>query len=128
MTTHLPTRGIQDVMARQAPSRDDDGNILQLPSGGNATYIGSWTTFQIRNESLITETRSDETAHQLNVHQVMTGRSGNTKAKLSNQRIRQLAFQHNMVKLKHLTMITSRPSKITFGIEWSCSMREKDAE
>ena len=95
-------------MARQAPSRDDDGNILQLPSGGNATYIGSWTTFQIRNESLITETRSDETAHQLNVHQVMTGRSGNTKAKL-NQRIRQLAFQHNMVKLKHLTMIIKSP-------------------
>jgi len=30
---------------RQAPSRDDNGNIVQLPSGGNTTYTGSWTTF-----------------------------------------------------------------------------------
>ena len=94
------------VPPRQAPSRDDDGNIIRLPSGGNTTYTGSWTTFQIRNESAITEARFDEVAHRHNVHQVYTGRSGNTKAKL-NQRIRQLAFQHNMVK--HLTMIIKSP-------------------
>ena len=91
---------------RQAPSRDDNGNIVQLPSGGNTAYIGSWTTFQIRNESLITQARSDEIAHRLNAHQLMTGRAGNPKTKL-NQRIRQLAFQHNMVK--HLTMIIKTP-------------------
>jgi len=56
---------------------------------------------------LLTKARSDEIAHRLNFHQVMTGRSGNTKAKLLNQRIRQLAFQHNMVK--HLTMIIKTP-------------------
>jgi len=32
-------------------------------------YIGSWTTFQLRNESLITQARSDEIAHRLNAHQ-----------------------------------------------------------
>jgi len=36
----------------------------------------------------------------------LTGRAGNPKTKL-NQRIRQLAFQHNMVK--HLTMIIKSP-------------------
>ena len=91
---------------QQAPSRDDNGNIVQLPSGGNMTYIGSWTTFMLRNESLITQARSDEIAHRLNVHQLLTGRAGNPKTKL-NQRIRQLAFQHNMVK--HLTMIIKSP-------------------
>ena len=91
---------------QQAPSRDDNGNIVQLPSGDNMTYIGSWTTFLLRNESLITQARSDEIAHRLNVHQLLTGRAGNPKTKL-NQRIRQLAFQHNMVK--HLTMILKTP-------------------
>jgi len=91
---------------RQAPLRDDNGNIAQLPSGGNRTYIGSWTTFLLRNESLITQARSDEIAHRLNAHQLFTGRAGNPKTKL-NQRIRQLAFQHNMVK--HLTMIIKSP-------------------
>ena len=91
---------------RQAPPRDDDGNIIQLPSRDNMTYIGSWTTFLLRNESLITQARSDEIAHRLNVHQLLTGRAGNPKTKL-NQRIRQLVFQHNMVK--HLTMIIKSP-------------------
>ena len=98
----LSTRGIQDFTAMAGTIEgEDDGNILQLPSGGNTTYTGCWTTFQLRNESLITEARSDEIAHRLNVHQIMTGRLGSPKTKL-NQRIRQLAFQHNMVK--HLTM------------------------
>ena len=44
---------------RQAPPRDGDGNIIQLPSGDNMTYIGSWTTFMLRNESLITQARSE---------------------------------------------------------------------
>jgi len=90
----------------QAPLRDDNGNIVHLPSGGNRTYVGSWTTFLLRNESLITQARSDEIAHRLNAHQLFTGRAGNPKTKL-NQRIRQLAFQHNMVK--HLTMIIKSP-------------------
>jgi len=77
-----------------------------LPSGDNTVYIGSWTTFLLRNESSITQARSDEIAHRHNVHQLLTGRAGNPKTKL-NQRIRQLAFQHNMVK--HLTMIIKSP-------------------
>jgi len=94
------------VPPRQAPPRDGDGNIIQLPYGDNMAYAGSWTTFTLRNESLITQARSDEIAHRHNVHQLMTGRAGNPKTKL-NQRIRQLAFQHNMVK--HLTMIIKSP-------------------
>ena len=47
---------------RQAPLRDDNGNIIQLPSGDNRVYIGSWTTFLLRNEPLITQARSDEIA------------------------------------------------------------------
>jgi len=92
---------------RQAPLRDDNGNIIQLPSGGNTAYIGSWTTFLLRNGSLITQARSDEIAHRLNAHQLMTGRAGNPNKTKLNQRIRQLAFQHNMVK--HLTMIIKSP-------------------
>ena len=94
------------VPPRQAPPRDGDGNIIQLPSGDNMEYNGSWTTFVLRNESLITQARSDEIAHRHNVHQLMTGRAGNPKTKL-NQRIRQLAFQHNIVK--HLTKIIKSP-------------------
>ena len=29
---------------RQTPLRDDNGNIVRLPSGDNTAYIGSWTT------------------------------------------------------------------------------------
>ena len=55
---------------------------------------------------MISKARFDEVAHRLNAHQVYTGKSGNARAKL-NQRIKQLAFQHNMVK--HLTMIIKSP-------------------
>ena len=94
------------VPSRQAPPRDDDGNIIQLPYGDNMEYNGSWTTFVLRNGPFITQARSDEIAHRHNVHQLMTGRPGNPRTKL-NQRIRQLAFQHNMVK--HLTKIIKSP-------------------
>jgi len=76
------------------------------PETINMEYNGSWTTFVLRNELLITQARSDEIAHRHNVHQLMTGRAGNPKTKL-NQRIRQLAFQHNIVK--HLTKIIKSP-------------------
>jgi len=65
---NYPQGGYRTSPPRQAPSRDDDGNIVRLPSGGNTAYTGSWTTFQIRNESSITEARSDEITHRLNVH------------------------------------------------------------
>jgi len=94
------------VPPRQAPPRDGDGNIIQLPYGDNMEYNGNWTTFLLRNESFITQARSDEIAHRHNVHQLTTGRAGNPKTKL-NQRIRQLAFQHNMVR--HLTKIIKSP-------------------
>ena len=103
---NYPNEEYKATPPRQAPARDDDGNILRLPSGGDKTYTGNWTTFQIRNESMITKARSDEIAHRLYVHQVYSGGSGNSKAKL-NQRIRQLIFQHNMVK--HLTKIDMSP-------------------
>ena len=90
----------------RAPPRDGDGNIIQLPSGDNMEYNGSWTTFVLRNGPFITQARSDEIAHRHDVHQLMTGRPGNPRTKL-NQRIRQLSFQHNMVK--HLTKIIKSP-------------------
>ena len=94
------------VPPRQAPPRDDDGNIIQLPYGDNMEYNGSRTTFVLRNGPFITQARSDEIAHRHDVHQLMTGRPGNPRTKL-NQRIRQLSFQHNMVK--HLTKIIKSP-------------------
>ena len=69
-------------------------------------YNGSWTTFVLRNGPFITQARSDEIAHRHDVHQLMTGKPGNPRTKL-NQRIRQLSFQHNMVK--HFTKIIKSP-------------------
>ena len=82
---HAPQRGeYRTLPPRQAPSKDD------------TAYIGSWTTFLLRNESLITQARSDEIAHRLTAHQLLTGRAGNPKTKLN-----QCAHQAACIPTQH---------------------------